>query len=135
MAKDKTARFQIRLTPTEKENLIKKASEAHMTVSHYIVSLSENKRIVLTDDIAKLTVEISRIGNNINQIAHIANSQKFVNQHLLNAAVESMRDVEQLMKKILAELYNDDEHTIISLEQKIDKLTERIDNNGSSQRN
>ncbi|MDD6488303.1 MAG: hypothetical protein PUG48_00595 [Clostridia bacterium] len=45
MAKDKTARFQIRLTPTEKENLIKKASEAHMTVSHYVIKNIKNNKI------------------------------------------------------------------------------------------
>ena len=68
------------MTPEEKENLKRKAAEAHMTVSKYIIHLSQTKRVILKDDIAKLTVEISRIGNNINQIAYIGNYQKFVNR-------------------------------------------------------
>ena len=74
MPKTKLARIDLRMTPEEKENLKRKAAEAHMTVSKYILHLSQTKRIILKDDIAELTVEISRIGNNINQIAHVGRS-------------------------------------------------------------
>ena len=80
MPKTKLARIDLRMTPEEKENLKRKATEAHMTVSKYIIHLSQTKRVILKEDIAKLTVEISRIGNNINQIAYIGNYQKFVNR-------------------------------------------------------
>ena len=78
MANTKLSRIEIRMTPEEKENLKRKAAEAHMTVSKYILYLSQSKRVLLKDDIAELTVEISRIGNNINQIAHVGNTQRFV---------------------------------------------------------
>ena len=80
MPKTKLSRVEVRMTPEEKENLKRKAAEAHMTVSKYIIHLSQTKRVILKDDIAKLTVEISRIGRNINQIAYIGNYQKFVNR-------------------------------------------------------
>ena len=67
-----------RMTPEEKKKLLAKAEEAHMSLSGYIIALSKSKRVVLKDEIAELTVEISRIGNNINQIAHTGNSQKFL---------------------------------------------------------
>ena len=59
MPKTKLSRVEVRMTPEEKENLKRKATEAHMTISKYIIHLSQTKRVILKDDIAKLTVEIS----------------------------------------------------------------------------
>ena len=58
---DKKIIVNLRLTPEEKKKLMAKAEEAHMSLSGYIIALSRSKRVVLKDDIAKLTVEISRI--------------------------------------------------------------------------
>ena len=139
MQKTKFSRFEIRLTPEERENLINKAAEAHMTVSKYIICLSKSKRVVLKDEIAELTVEISRIGSNINQIAHTGNSQKFLYKAQLNDVVKHLQAIEDLQRKILMAMFSDEEHTLISLEKKIDRLaeitnslTERIDNIGNS---
>ena len=50
-----------------------------------------------------------------------------------------MSEVEELLKKILYAMFSDEEHTLINLEKKIDRLaeitdslTERIDNIGGS---
>ena len=43
-----------------------------------------------------------------------------------------MNELEKLLQKILSEVYNDDEHAIRSLEKRIDKLIERIDEYGCS---
>ena len=51
MPKTKLSRVEVRMTPEEKENLKNKAEEAHMTVSKYIVYLSETKRVIFKDDI------------------------------------------------------------------------------------
>ena len=51
MTKTKLSRVEVRMTPKEKENLKNKAEEAHMTVSKYIVYLSETKRVIFKDDI------------------------------------------------------------------------------------
>ena len=67
MAKKKTARFELRMTPIEKEKLIAKAAEAHLTVSQYLLRLSDEKKIVISDNIPGLVHEIRKIGVNINQ--------------------------------------------------------------------
>ena len=128
-----------RMTPEEKKKLLAKAEEAHMSLSGYIISLSQSKRVVLKDEIGKLTVEISRIGNNINQIARVGNSQKYVYKAQLKYISDQLSEVEELLKKILCAMFSDEEHTLISLEKKIDRLaeitdslTERIDNIGGS---
>ena len=129
---DKKIIVNFRLTPEEKKKLMAKAEEAHMSLSGYIIALSRSKRVVLKDDIAKLTVEISRIGSNINQIAHIGNSQKFLYKAQLNDIVKHLQEVEDLQRKILMAMFSDEEHTIITIEKKIDRLMERMDSIGGS---
>ena len=136
---DKKIIVNFRMTPEEKKKLLAKAEEAHMSLSGYIISLSRSKRVVLKDEIGKLTVEISRIGNNINQIARVGNSQKYVYKAQLKYISDQLSQVEELLKKILCAMFSDEEHTLISLEKKIDRLaeitdslTERIDNIGGS---
>ena len=136
---DKKIIVNFRMTPEEKKKLLAKAEEAHMSLSGYIISLSRSKRVVLKDEIGKLTVEISRIGNNINQIARVGNSQKYVYKAQLKYISDQLTQVEELLKKILCAMFSDEEHTIINLEKKIDRLaeitdslTERIDNIGGS---
>ena len=131
MPKTKLSRVEVRMTPEEKENLKRKATEAHMTVSKYIIHLSQTKRVILKDDIAKLTVEISRIGRNINQIAYIGNYQKFVNRTQLKVVSEILKQIEDLQRKILRAMFSDEEHTLITLEKKIEKLTKSVDSIGS----
>lgn len=130
MPKTKLSRVEVRMTPEEKENLKRKATEAHMTVSKYIIHLSQTKRVILKEDIAKLTVEISRIGNNINQIAYIGNYQKFVNRTQLKVVSELLKQIEDLQRKILRAMFSDEDHTLITLEKKIEKLTKSVDSIG-----
>ena len=136
---DKKIIVNFRITLEEKKKLLAKAEEAHMSLSGYIISLSRSKRVVLKDEIGKLTVEISRIGNNINQIARVGNSQKYVYKAQLKYITDQLSEVEELLKKILCAMFSDEEHTLINLEKKIDRLaeitdslTERIDNIGGS---
>lgn len=130
MPNTKLSRVEVRMTPEEKENLKRKADEAHMTVSKYIIHLSQTKRVILKDDIAKLTVEISRIGRNINQIAYIGNYQKFVNRTQLKVVSEYLKQIEDLQRKILRAMFSDEDHTLITLEKKIEKLTKSVDSIG-----
>ena len=105
---------------------INRTAEAHITVSKYIIYLSKSKRVLLKDDIAELTVEISRIGNNINQIAYIGNYQKYVNRTQLKVVSEYLKQVEDLQRKILRAMFSDEDHTLITLEKKIEKLTKSV---------
>ena len=98
-----------RMTLAEKEKLLAKAKEANMNMSQYILALSENKKIVVAENIPQLLVEITRIGTNINQIAHVCNSQKYVRTEQLNEIKELMRDVKSIMNKILHELFLDNQ--------------------------
>ena len=133
----KTVEIHFRLTPTEKEKIFRKAAESRMSVADYIITLSENRRVVDTKKLPPLIWEIRKIGVNINQIAAVANKQKYVSKETLNKVNEEQKKIIGLLQEILEEVYNADEHTIKSLEHKIDKLTDSIErmctDNGSSQ--
>ena len=135
MSTKKTERLQLRLSPEEKEMLMKKAAESRMTVSDYLASLVANKKVENVKSIPALIYEIRKIGVNINQIAHIGNSQRYLDNNLLNKVIADMENVKTLVQKILAEVYNADEHSIGTLEQRINELIERVDNIGNGQGN
>ena len=70
--RDKT--LTIRLTESEKALIEKKANRANMNLTEYIIAVSNNSKINVTEDTRPLLVELKRIGNNINQIAMKINS-------------------------------------------------------------
>lgn len=119
--------INFRVTPSEKKNLQEKAEQAHMSLSSYLVALSENKKIVVAENIPELVYEISKIGTNINQIAHIGNSQRYVDKQQLACILKLMDSVKSDMQKILSEIHNENEHTFSGMERKIDLLLERTE--------
>lgn len=142
MSKDKTDRIFIRVSPTEKKKIEEKAKQVNQTVSGYLLSLSENRRIIDATKMASLIVEIRKIGVNINQIASVANTQKYVNKEMQTKINKHQEKILDLLQKILEEVYDTEEHsfkkmerTLESLEKKIDKQTkkiERLERNSSS---
>lgn len=127
IAENKTKELHIRLSPTEKKEIEEKARLANKSVANYLISLSKNKRVVDASKLPSLILEIRRIGVNINQIAAVANSQKYVNKEMLARIDDNQKEVMKLLQQILAEVYNTEEHTFRSLERKIDMLTEKIE--------
>lgn len=82
---------------------------------------------------ASLIVEIRKIGVNINQIAAVANTQKYVNKEMQTKIIKHQEEIFDILQKILEEVYDTEEHsfkkmehTLESLEKKIDKQTEII---------
>ena len=131
----KTERFQLRLTPAEKEKLTEKAAAARMSASDYVAELIDKKKVINEKTIFSLIYEIRKIGVNINQIAYIGNSQRYVPDELLKQVHQDMNEFNALVQKILSEIFDPNEHTISSLEEKIIELMERVDGIGGNQGN
>ena len=135
MSKNRTERIFIRVSPTEKKKIEEKAALVNKSVANYLIDLSENSKVIDTKIIPSLILDIRRVGTNINQIAAIANSQKYINKPLLLKVIEHEKEIAGLLRQILEEVYNTEEHTLQGLEVKIDKLkntVERMNDNGSS---
>ena len=64
----------IRVTKNEKEKLIKKSQKAEMSLSEYLIEQGLERDIVVIEDVKDFIYELRKIGNNINQLTHLANS-------------------------------------------------------------
>lgn len=64
----------IRVTKQEKEKLIKKSQKAEMTLSEYLIEQGLERNIIIIEDVKSFVYELRKIGNNINQLTHLANS-------------------------------------------------------------
>ena len=72
--------MKFRATEEEAAEIRRKAAAAGMTVSRFLRTAAVNSQVVLynTADIFGLRSEIKKIGNNINQIAMVVNSNRSV---------------------------------------------------------
>ena len=138
MSKNRTERLQLRVSSEEKEAIAQKAADANMSIADYIVALSANQKIIDAKIIAQLILEVRRIGVNVNQIAAVANTQKYVSKEMLSKVNDGQNQIIDLLMKILSEVYDTEKHDIRSLENQMAKLTEAIEGmmkSGNSQSN
>ena len=61
--------LSIRLTPAEKDAIVKQAAKARMSLTDYILTSALVTEIHVAEDIRPLITELKRIGNNLNQIS------------------------------------------------------------------
>lgn len=101
MPREKVAEVHIRLSPSEKENLISRAAEAHMNLNEYILHLSEQKRIIVADELPDLINQIVKIGTNVNQVALVANSYKTVSAQQIEELENELNRVRRLLTHII----------------------------------
>ncbi len=101
MPQEKVAQVHFRLSPVEKEKLISRASEAHMNLSDYIMHLSEQKRIVVVDELPDLINQIVKIGTNVNQIALVANTYKSVSAQQIEQLENELSRVRRALTQII----------------------------------
>ena len=114
---NKSQRITLRVSPKEKQELEKRAEQAKMSLSQYLIRAGENKKITVAENIPELFLEITRIGVNINQIAHVANSQKYVNTQQIYELKRLLREVQGDMEKIIKALGNNEEVTNDNLKE------------------
>ena len=79
---NRTTIMKFRATEEEAAEIRRKANAAGMTVSRFLRTAAVNSQVVLynTADLFGLRSEIKKIGNNINQIAMVVNSNRSVYQ-------------------------------------------------------
>ena len=79
---NRTTIMKFRATEEEATEIRRKANAAGMTVSRFLRTAAVNSQVVLynTADILGLRSDLKRIGNNINQITMVVNSNRSVYQ-------------------------------------------------------
>ena len=90
MPRQKDERVHLRMTKEQKENLALKAAEARLSMSQYLLALSEQKKIIIADGLPELCRQIIKIGTNVNQIALVANTHKTVSEKQLETVNDNL---------------------------------------------
>ena len=86
MRKDK--QFSIRISEPDLETIRRKAAQVHMSQSDYVTTCCLGKCIVILDGLKEVLRQQKAIGNNLNQLAVLANIGKVQFANLDSAAHE-----------------------------------------------
>ena len=97
MTKDK--QFSIRISKQDLEAIRQKAAQAHMTQSDYVTACCLGKRIIIMDGLKDVLRQQKAIGNNLNQLAVLANMGKdqFAN---LDSAVQAFAKINTALREL-----------------------------------
>ena len=97
MKKDK--QFTIRIAAQDLETIRRKAAQAHMSQSDYVTACCLGKCIVILDGLKEVLRQQKAIGNNLNQLAVLANMGKvqFAN---LDAATQAFAKINTSLREM-----------------------------------
>ena len=84
----KGKQFSIRISEQDLETIRRKATQAHMSQSDYVTACCLGKCIVILDGLKEVLRQQKAIGNNLNQLAVLANTGKVQFTNLDSAAQE-----------------------------------------------
>ena len=91
------------LDESEYQHLQRQCSASGLTASAFVRKSIQGEEIRLhpPEAYAALLRELAAIGNNINQIAHIANGQKYIRQAELDEAAKLAKEAWRLVRDTL----------------------------------
>ena len=106
--------IRVKLSDSEYDTIWQKSLASNLTLSDAIRSLIvfgcikpdglDEKSQVLVDKfnelLSQIVYEINRVGNNINQIAHIANTQKYVDREQIKHIVDYLDEIMEKVREI-----------------------------------
>lgn len=99
---DRNTAVLVRLSPKEKEHLKAQAAACALKMEPYIRKLIMGSviRPRPPDEYVKLLREINAIGNNINQIAHIANSEHRISENKINEVLHLQNEIMRMVRSV-----------------------------------
>lgn len=91
----KNNKLQFYVDDKTRKKLEKLSSESGLTMTAVITKLIMGYQIIplKTEELIRIYKELNHIGTNINQIAHMANSEQHISADKINEAVNLMNDV------------------------------------------
>lgn len=95
----------VRATDEEYNKIMEKVSASKMSINRFFINASLKKEIIIYDltSIFELSAQISKIGNNINQIAKKLNQGGRMSSSELSYLYSSMESI----NNVLLDIYND----------------------------
>ena len=97
---ERIIKLTVRLTPKEHEHLKKEADKCDLKMEPYIRKLIAGYEVKARppNEYVTLIREINAIGNNINQIAHIANAEGRISDNKISEVKKYLSDIMQLVR-------------------------------------
>ncbi|MDA7089282.1 plasmid mobilization relaxosome protein MobC [Pseudomonas sp. SA3-5] len=89
----KTARLCLRITPSDKQFIFAKANDLQLSVADWLIRAALDREIIPPRSVwdAESISQLSRIGNNLNQLAYWANSGMLVDDSALREIAAELR--------------------------------------------
>ncbi len=106
------SRIYLRCTPRQKEALVRKAEKSRLSISRYVLALSENKKIYVVDGVPELCKQVIKIGTNVNQIAMVANSYKTVSAKQIEIVHSDLTKIQKLLTDLVNTIVNSKDEEI-----------------------
>ena len=99
---DRNTAVLVRLSQKEKEHLKAQAAACALKMEPYIRKLIMGNiiRPRPPDEYVRLLREINAIGNNINQIAHIANAEHRISEDKIETVLQMQNDIMRLVRSV-----------------------------------
>lgn len=92
----KSKRFNFRVTETMDALIRKKAADAGMSITDYIILCAIDKKVINYDGLRELTTQVKKLGNNVNQLL-ILSRQGRINTVNLIATQEELKRIYELL--------------------------------------
>lgn len=92
---NRTKKINVRLTPEEYEQLSEYKNQSGLSLSDIVRQTAARIEIVARQSTltAEALAELSRIGNNVNQLAHVANKTGSIHIPSLNQIASDLRNI------------------------------------------
>ncbi|MFG6319187.1 MAG: MobC family plasmid mobilization relaxosome protein [Clostridia bacterium] len=99
--REKVARFEMKLSYDEEEKLKRDSLKANLTKSEYVRRLIMNCKLREKPDdrFYEVMTQLTKIGNNLNQIAHVANYSKNINKDYYDNEANKWNEFMNKIKK------------------------------------
>lgn len=101
MNRTRPKQIVIRASEKEFQQIKEKVEKSKLTQNEYLLKSALNKKIVVVEGLRDLTIEVKRIGNNLNQITRAVHEGKADYSKELSEVNEEMKEVWQLLRQLI----------------------------------
>lgn len=101
MNRTRPKQIVIRASEDEFKKIKSKVSKSKISQNEYLLKAILDKEIVVVDGLRELTMELKRIGNNLNQLTRSVHEGKANCKMELSEINEEMKDVWQSLRQLI----------------------------------
>ena len=101
MNRKRPKQIVIRTTEKEKQKIQQKVSKSTLTQNEYLLKCALAKDIYVIDGIKELTIELNKIGVNLNQLTKAVHGGKANCKEELSEINEEMKEIWQLLRLLI----------------------------------